>query len=214
VTPFPCQHTATYGNLLQLTATLCRLQWFHLLVTPFPCQRTATYGNLLQLTATLRRLQWFHFLVTPFPCQRTATYGNLRQLTAIYCNTPQVAGVAFPIDVFPVWPSDAATHCITLQRSATRHRSQRFQLRVSPLPCQHAATHCNSLQLTSTHCNSIHHTATHCNTPQVAAVSFPRDAFPAWLKSVVAKEDEGGGGGGARRGCLRDRWLRHERNES
>jgi len=41
----------------------------------------------------------------------------------------------------------AATHCNTLQRTAT-------------------ATHCNTLQHTATHWNTLQHTATHCNTLQ------------------------------------------------
>jgi len=51
-------------------------------------------------------------------------------------------------------------HCITLHQTATRSVST---------PCDHTATHCNTLQHTATHCNTLQHTATHCNTLQHTA---------------------------------------------
>ena len=82
-----------------------------------------------------------------------------------------------------------ATHCIKLQRTATRcntlqsltscgstHSSHRLRCYCCNT-LQHAVTHCNTLHHTATHCNTLQHTATHCNTlPKVTLRSITRTA--------------------------------------
>ena len=58
-----------------------------------------------------------------------------------------------------------ATHCTTLQHTATPTQCDRFfchDLRAF----LHTATHCNALQHTAMHCTALHRTATHCNALQ------------------------------------------------
>jgi len=50
---------------------------------------------------------------------------------------------------------DAATHCNTLQHTATHCHTQ-----------QHAAMHCNTLPHAATRCNALQHTAARSNTLQ------------------------------------------------
>jgi len=65
-----------------------------------------------------------------------------------------------------------ATHCISLQRTATHCNTGRpAHAAASPATCisKMYATHCNSLQalhLPATHCNTLQLIATHCNTLQ------------------------------------------------
>ena len=60
-----------------------------------------------------------------------------------------------------------ATHCPTLQRTATTHSDGESRVRgyrgYDSLTLKGAATHCNTLQHTETHCNILQHTATRCN---------------------------------------------------
>ena len=61
---------------------------------------------------------------------------------------------------------DIATHCNTLQHTATHSTGACLQ---------HTAAHCNTLQHTATHCNTLlcntrQHTATHCSTLQHTAM--------------------------------------------
>ena len=51
---------------------------------------------------------------------------------------------------------DAATHCNTLQQTATRKCVTKALQRV--------ATDCNRLQQSATHCSTLQHAATHCYT--------------------------------------------------
>ena len=90
-----------------------------------------------------------------------------------------------------LWSPRAATHCDTLQHTATTcslclflcvyhcfcvASTCRFETGAEQLSSarhcntlQHAATHCNTLQHTATHCNTLQHIATHCNTLQHTA---------------------------------------------
>ena len=66
--------------------------------------------------------------------------------TAAHCNILQHTAIKHPA-------IHSATHCNTLQRTATH--------------CDilgHTATHCNKLQNTATHCYTLKYAATHCNT--------------------------------------------------
>jgi len=153
------QDTATHCSSLQVTATHCNtLQHsipacgaagggdssyrVHLVVTNTIC-------NTLQLTATHCKT-----------LQLTATYGNSLQHIIWCCNT------AFLCVVLPEAETRAivctlsshthvATHCNTLQHTATHHSC------VCILSSRtHVATQCNTLQLTATHCNTLQHTET------------------------------------------------------
>jgi len=77
----------------------------------------------------------------------------------------------------------SATHCNTLQYTATHHTATHYNtLQYTTL--QLAATRCNTLQHTAIHhtakhCNTLQyitlqHTATHCNTPHCNAQTIPR----------------------------------------
>jgi len=75
-----------------------------------------------------------------------------------------------------------ATHCNTLQRTATcsnlhhargkvigsktRPASNEYGTATNSNTLQHTATHCNTLQHTPTHCNALQYTAAHCTTQQ------------------------------------------------
>jgi len=62
----------------------------------------------------------------------------------------------------------AATHCNTLQHTATHCNKSKTSMRVTlskvPWSSVYATTHCNTLQHIETHCNTPQHIATHCNT--------------------------------------------------
>jgi len=59
-----------------------------------------------------------------------------------------------------------ATHCNTLQHTATRTSGQVL----TDLYASFTATHCNTnASFTATHCNALQHTATHCNILQHTA---------------------------------------------
>ena len=58
-----------------------------------------------------------------------------------------------------------ATHCNTLQHTATRH-TYGSVLTSSLMDCTLSVCHYNALQHIATHCNTLQHTATHCNTLQ------------------------------------------------
>ena len=69
-----------------------------------------------------------------------------------------------------------ATHCNTLQRTATSPRAYRLcefvTLFYTALHCntlQHTATHCSTLQHTAAHCRTLQNTAAHCRTLQHTA---------------------------------------------
>jgi len=82
----------------------------------------------------------------------------------------------------------SATHCNTLQHTATQHHHYRM-LTLATSALQHTATHCNTLQHTATHCNTLpplshaqprylssathcsilQNPVTYCNTPQHTA---------------------------------------------
>ena len=104
-----------------------------------------------------------------------------------------------------------ATHCNTLQHTATRiiqcnrhywskpihlhfdwsydiwRRDTKWLMMYGTgtrVALQHTATHCNMLQYTVSHCNTLQHTPTHCNTLQHTAAHdiWHRDARQAfWL---------------------------------
>ena len=79
----------------------------------------------------------------------------LVHMTATHCITLQ--HTATYRNTPYAWDSCAwlpATHCNTLQHAATHHLCKTRA---------HTATHCNTLQHTATHCNTLQHTATHCN---------------------------------------------------
>jgi len=89
----------------------------------------------------------------------------------------------------------AATHCNTLQHTATKHQHTTNIL-------QHAPTHCNTLQHTATkhkviaanddiaiHCNTLQHTTTHCNAPSRNTATRLQCVTSVKGKAVVAKED-------------------------
>jgi len=75
--------------------------------------------------------------------------------------------------------SKGATHCNSLQHTATRsytlqhtathcnkfaRRHRCFTRQWMSCGISKGATHCNTLHHTATHCNTMQHTATHCNT--------------------------------------------------
>jgi len=75
----------------------------------------------------------------------------------------------------------SATHCITLQYTATRCNTHYNTLDFKTMPEQqcvlyhallHTASHCSTLQHTTTHCNTLQHDATHCNTLQHTAIHY------------------------------------------
>jgi len=68
-----------------------------------------------------------------------------------------------------------ATHCNTLQHTATHCESV----------LQHTATHCNTLQHTATHCNTLQHTATHYNTLQQTANNTLQQTATLWHRESV-----------------------------
>jgi len=82
----------------------------------------------------------------------------------------------------------AATHCKTLQPTATNCNTPR-----------HTAAHCSALQHTATHCYTQQHTVAHCSTLQRAPVSSrvfvrPHSSYeglcaPTLEKSVGAQKD-------------------------
>ena len=74
------------------------------------------------------------------------------------------------LEVYCKYALSAATHCNTLQHTATQQHTAWtvaccIDIR-SRYTLQHAAKHCNTLQHTTTHCHTQPHTATHCNTLQ------------------------------------------------
>jgi len=107
--------------------------------------------------------------------QQTATHRNtLQQLTnktcTVICKCTHVT--------WTTHLQHTATHCITLQHTATTHKQNMHSnmqmhtrdMDYSPAthcnPLQHTASHYNTLQHTATHCNTLQHTATRCSTPQ------------------------------------------------
>jgi len=68
-----------------------------------------------------------------------------------------------------------ATHCNTLQHTATHYNMHMYS--IYPLPSatagnllQHTATNCRTLQHTATHCSTLRYSATQCNTMQRTAI--------------------------------------------
>ena len=96
----------------------------------------------------------------------SAIYRNTLQRTATHCN----------MHCMQIWACSSslstsiqtATHCNTLQHTATR--------------MQHTATHCNTLQRTATHCNTLQHTVTHCNMQCMRIRA--RSSFSTWILSA------------------------------
>ena len=87
-----------------------------------------------------------------------------------------------PQDAYSMHLYDAATHCNTLQYTATHFRDTTLYVTVTHCKCntlqhtaihrstlQHTAIHRSTLQHTAIHCNTPQHTATHCNTPRNTA---------------------------------------------
>jgi len=80
-----------------------------------------------------------------------------------------------------------ATHCNTLQHTATHYRAESERKR-PPTRVQHTATHCNTLQHTATHYHTIPHTlyknwsqgdyntATYCNSVEQTATVLEQTA--------------------------------------
>jgi len=99
-----------------------------------------------------------------------------------------------------------ATHCNTLQHTATQMQHTRNTL-------QHTATHCNTLQHTATHCNTLPHTAIHCYTLQTLhlLVSPPQnpDDSPNNLFTTENGEERNGRRGRGSGGVGGEREARH-----
>ena len=153
------QHTATRCNTPQHAATRCntscrqekRFSWkvdyFKSQLTPQfarsiancnTLQHVAAHCNMLQHTKSSHLADKKDASSWQYMCslQHTATHRNSLQHTA-----PHLADK----EEISSWKMDvlAATHCNTLQ---------------------HTATHCNTLQHTAPHGNTLQHTATHCHT--------------------------------------------------
>jgi len=118
---------------------------------------TATHCNTLQHATT--HMSYFLFAVCCLllgtcgcegTLQRAATHCNTLQHTAAHFNTPVVFLIAVCCTVCVNGRGSTATHCSTLQ---------------------HTATHCSTLQHIAAHCNTLQHTATHCNTQVVFLIA-------------------------------------------
>jgi len=107
--------------------------------------------------------------VTAAPRQCLAPLQNgLTVLSTTMCGATRKLSRSTPLVSFP---SCLATHCNTLQHTAT-YCNILLKLQHTATYCnalQHTATHCIALQRTTTHCNALQRTATHCNTLQHTA---------------------------------------------
>jgi len=68
----------------------------------------------------------------------------------------------------------AATHCYTLQRTATQTHFKSTLATIKQVAINHIATHCNTLQHTATHCNTHTHYNSALAPIDKIAVSFGR----------------------------------------
>jgi len=87
-----------------------------------------------------------------------------------------------------------ATHCNTLQRTATHwtHLNALEHTAIHWNTLQRIATHCNSLQQTATHCNTLdtlQHTATHCSTLQHTKLRYPTGLGSPVMLSLSSTND-------------------------
>jgi len=80
----------------------------------------------------------------------------------------------------------AATHCNTLQHTATQWHHSALSL-VPIVKSQHAATHCNTLQRNATHCNTLQHTATQCHYLSLWLVRICKSQHAATLCNALQK---------------------------
>ena len=102
----------------------------------------------------------------------------------------------------PIRLRNTATHCNTLQHTATRQEPSR---RHDPMHLQDTATHCNALHHPATHritlqhaasmqepitasksmCNRLQHTTIHCNTQQHTLMSAEAELSIQFLSGSV-----------------------------
>jgi len=150
---------------MQHTKTHCNTQQTH--CNTFRLQHTSTHALSKRQFATcfLKHLSCGTCQHTATHCKHTATNCFCLAAHSTHCNTRDT------MDKLVLWLPLAphATHCITLQHTAT---TLQHNVSVSLLHLmQHTATYCNTLQA---HCNPLfpsllrlmQRTATHCNTLQ------------------------------------------------
>ena len=137
--------------------------------------RTQYHRALSANRAAIGILQEVPYIHPPHSHAATHTLQHTATHTATYCNTHTAArnatlqhthGATYCNTIPCASPLITATHCNTLQHTATQYHTRHHEL--LPPSCQefaayllqHAATHCN----TATHGNTLQHTATHtCN---------------------------------------------------
>ena len=147
--------------------------------------RTYTRGQVLLLHEKHYRSYTKETIVRTqerkYALQHNATYCNILQHTAAHCSTRKRLPSTHEKDdcSYTRERLRAATHCNTLQHTATHERdycsySGKSLHHIKPTKrnyaLQHTATYCNTLQHTATYCNIQQHTATHCNTQQHTAI--------------------------------------------
>ena len=120
----------------------------------------------------------------------TTTHGNSRQHTATHrtapCRTTHYTG-AQTSKILEFLLSGqvmlTTTLCFTLRHAATHCNSLQLTATQKHIPAMfwtsflRSSTHCNSLQLTATHCNSLQLTATQKHIPSMFLTSFHCNAL-------------------------------------